>query len=98
MRFVWAMDLAKLPQRIVVGVDFSDLSDGAFSQGFLIASAAALGELHLVSIVDRAALDAAGAVPAAPERGCDAAALIAGAAQRFTAAISASGSVTLTPS
>lgn len=42
--------------------------------------------------------NAARALPAAPERGCDAAALIAGAAQRLTAAISASGSVTLIPS
>lgn len=60
LRFTGFMDLAKQPQRIVVGVDFSDLSNGAFSQGFIIASGAAQGELHLVSIVDRAALDVLG--------------------------------------
>ncbi len=54
------MDLATHPQRIVVGIDFSDVSNRAFEQAFLLARRTLGAELHLVSIVDRTAIDVLG--------------------------------------
>jgi nucleotide-binding universal stress UspA family protein len=51
------MDQTRHIQRIVVGVDFSDQSARAYEQAFLLAQQNEEAELHIVSVVDRVALE-----------------------------------------
>lgn len=57
------MAIATHPHKILVGVDFSDASNRAFEQAFELARRTVAAELHVVSIVDRTALEILGVGP-----------------------------------